>query len=339
MDQPITTTEPPDIRDNKKLFAVIVAVFVGVSIAFSIAIVFLHTAVNVPIDRVYEVLPGATSREIAYDLAHQHIISHPWLFNLYLSLKNVDTKLQAGRYEFPTGKITIRGLAQILASGSMPREITITIPEGYTVEQIADALAQKGVVKFPNEFFGIAGSRSLKFEGYLFPDTYRFFEDERAEEILDKMLQNFEKKVTLEFRQAVDERGRTIDEVVIMASILEKEVQTEEDMRLVSDILWRRLDVGIPLEVDSALNYILPKEERKPSLTETELDIDSPYNTYKYTGLPPTAICNPGLRTLQAALNPLVNEYWFYLSEPSGETVFARTYKEHLANKARYMGR
>jgi UPF0755 protein len=233
----------------------------------------------------------------------------------------------------------MRGIAQILSAGSSPREIIITIPEGYTTEQIADILTQKGVIKFPNEFLGVAGSRSLKFEGYMFPDTYRFFEDSTAKEIIDKMLRNFENKITPEFMHAIEQQGKTLDEIAIMASILEKEVQTEEDMRLVSDILWRRLDAGMLLEVDSTLNYILPKEERKSALTRVELAFDSPYNTYKYAGLPPTAICNTGLKALQSAINPLANEYWFYLSSTSGETVFAKNYKEHLANKAKYMGK
>lgn len=336
MDQPTT---PVNTGDKKKSFALISAIILGLVIVFGIFIVFLRGTVIVPSDRVYEVLPGATAREIAYDLAHQHIVKYPWLFNFYLSLKNVDTKLQAGRYEFPAGKITMRGIAQILSAGSAPSEITVTIPEGYTAEQIADILTEKGVIKFPNEFLGVAGSRSLKFEGYLFPDTYRFLEDATAEEIIDTMLKNFEKKVTPELRQTIEQNGKQLDEIVIMASILEKEVKTEEDMRLVSDILWRRLDAGVHLEVDSALNYILPKSERKPSLTNTELALDSPYNMYKYAGLPPSAIGNPGLKALQAAVNPLANEYWFYLSSQSGETIFAKTYKEHLANKERYLGR
>jgi len=132
----------------------------------------------------------------------------------------------------------------------------------------------------------------------------------------------------------IERQNRTLGDVIIIASILEKEVKTEEYMRQVADILWRRMDADMALEVDSTLNYILADDDRRASLTFDQLKIDSPYNTYKYKGLPPSPICNPGLMAIRAAIFPEPNDYWFYLSKPDGQTIFSKTYEEHLRNKA-----
>jgi UPF0755 protein len=161
------------------------------------------------------------------------------------------------------------------------------------------------------------------------------YEDATAEEIIKKMLENFEKKMTPELLQDIKKQGRTLRDIIIMASILEKEVQTEKDMRLIADILWRRLEINWALEVDSTLNYIL--DDKKPALTNKDLLIDSPYNTYKYTGLPPSPISNPGLAAIRAAIYREPNNFWFYLSKPDGETVFSVNFEEQVGNKGKYL--
>ena len=328
--------------------------FLGLIFLFILILfVMLQRQVSIPKDQTYEILPGSSSREIAYDLAEREIIKNPRLFSLYVKLKNLDTNLQAGRFEFTRDKMTLKELIEFLTLNAQAKEIEFTIPEGITVEQIAVLLDTQGIVSKENlletttEFSifhssgnlpkagGLQFSGLRETEGYLFPDTYRVFERITADEIIKKMLENFERKVSEDMLAEIERQGRSLEDVVIMASILEKEVRTKEDMRMVADILWRRLKTDWALQVDSSLNYIL--EDKNPSLTYDQLEIDSPYNTYKYKGLPPTPISNPGLKAIKAAIYPKNNNYWFFLSKPDGQTVFARIYEEHLMNKRRYL--
>jgi len=322
----------------KKIFSPINILTVFLGVVFSLVIILVHFLfqdVNLVQSSTYEILPGSTSREIAYDLAEKQIITNPFLFNLYLKLKDLDKELQAGEFTLPKENISLRDFVNILTSAGKPQEIQITILEGYTVEQIANLLAYRNLVD-QQEFVNVAEKEKFALEGYLFPDTYRFYKDVPAKQIIQKMLDNFQNKIK-PLLPAIEESNYTLEQVVIMASILEREVQSEQDMRLVSDILRRRLEANYPLELCSTLNYVLDKEERLPALTHEQLKIDSPYNTYKYQGLPPTPISNPGLKAIKAVLNPEVNQFWFYLSKPDGETVFSKTYEEHLKNKVKYL--
>lgn len=337
-------------RDNLKKIRKIASprnfliVFLGLIFLFILILfILLQRQVVIPESQTYEILPGSSSREIAYDLAEKQIIKNPRLFNLYLKLKDLDTNLQAGQFEFTRDKMTLKELIEFLTSGAVAREIEFTVPEGYTVDQIATLLDEKGLVDYqkmleinPSQIsnFKFLISRS-SFEGYLFPDTYRVFEGVTASAIIHKMLENFEYKVSLDLLREIEYQEKSLEETITMASILEKEVQTEGDMKLVADILWRRLEADWPLQVDSSLNYIL--EDKNPSLTSDQLEINSPYNSYKYRGLPPTPISNPGLKAINAAIYPEANDYWFYLSKPDGETVFSVTYDEHLINKGKYL--
>jgi len=163
-------------------------------------------------------------------------------------------------------------------------------------------------------------------EGYLFPDTYWIRRGASLEEIVEKMKTNFQEKT----------KGLEITpEIVIMASLIEKEVKTKEDKELVSGILWKRLEDKMPLQVDATITYITGKRTTKISKEETQ--IDSPYNTYKYLGLPIGPICNPGLESIMAALYPKDSEFWYYLSSPEGKTYFSKTLEEHNIKKAKYL--
>ncbi|MEK9165280.1 MAG: endolytic transglycosylase MltG [Patescibacteria group bacterium] len=338
----------------KNLFSpiyLLIVFFIIITVFVISLFLFLHQDVNIIKNKTYDVLPGATSREIAYDLAQKEIIKHPAILNFYVKLKNLDRELQAGHYEFPEEKMSLKDLIEFLASGAKAREISFTVPEGYTIDQIDDFLVNKGLVDkeefsraIEEEFsiFNFQFSNNFQFsishlEGYLFPDTYRVYNGAGAEEIIKKMLANFERKISADLLAEVKNQGRSLYEVITMASILEREVKIEEDMKLVADILWRRLKSDMQLEVDSTLNYVLTDDERRASLTFDQLKIDSPYNTYKYKGLPPTAICNPGLKAIRAAIYPEPNDYWFYLSKPDGETMFAKTYEKQVMNKAKYL--
>ena len=184
------------------------------------------------------------------------------------------------------------------------------------------------VKDFKNELDFLKGiSDNTSLEGFLFPDTYQFPYRIKSEEIVRRMLNNFEKKLTPDLREEIENQGKTIFEIVTMASLIEKEVRTLEDKKIVSGILWKRLESKIPLQVDATITYITDKKTTKISIEETK--IDSPYNTYKYLGLPLGPICNPGLESIIAAIHLQDSKFWFYLSTPEGETIFSKTLKDH----------
>lgn len=200
------------------------------------------------------------------------------------------------------------------------REVTVTIPEGYNVRQTGEMFEKLGMFS-KDEFVKIA----QKEEGYLFPDTYRFYKTAKTEDVVAKMKDNFNKKVVPE----------TSPEVIIMASLLEEEVKSMDDRKIVAGILWKRLDRGMGLNVDAALTYVLGKASRE--LTAEDLKYDSPYNTYKYRGLPPTPISNPGLDAISAAQNPTQSLNFYYLTDKEGKTHYAATLEEHALNKWKYL--
>ena len=281
-------------------------------------------------------------------------------FRIYVLAKGVAGELKAGEYKLsPT--MNIPEIVNKLVSGEgIKRKITII--EGWNLRDIAWYFENKGMF-MAEEFFEIAGfpmidysqntdlprpkdfsqkydflkdkPKNLSLEGYLFPDTYEISSEEHLEQIIGKMLANFGKKLTPNLRKETAKQGKSIFEIITMASLLEKEVKTFEDKKIVSGILWKRLENNIPLQVDATITYITGKKTTKISKRETE--IDSPYNTYKYAGLPLGPICNPGLESIKAAIYPKFTPYWYYLSTPEGKTIFSKTLKEHNIAKAKYL--
>jgi UPF0755 protein len=188
---------------------------------------------------------------------------------------------------------------------------------------------------FSEEFDFIKEKPSSYLEGYLFPDTYEIDKNLNLEDIIFRMLYNFEDKVDFSLREEIKAQDKNLFEIMIMASLLEKEVSDSEDKKIVSGILWKRLEEGMALQVDATIIYLTGKKTTRVSLSDTK--IDSPYNTYKYRGLPPAPITNPGLDSILAAIYPEDSSFWFYLSTPQGETIFSETLEEHNIAKNKYL--
>jgi UPF0755 protein len=206
-----------------------------------------------------------------------------------------------------------------------PREV-ITIPEGWTVKDINAYLKEKGVL--------VDGELSPDLEGYLFPDTYEFFLDSTTTVIQQKFQDNLKDQLQ---KIGLNVSEENLKQIVIMASLLEKEVKTLPEKRIVSGILWKRLESGMPLQVDATICYIKQTDSCIP-ISASDKKIDSEYNTYLYRGLPRGPICNPGADSILAAARPVSTPYWYYLSSNvSGETVFARTLDEHGQNIIKYL--
>jgi UPF0755 protein len=215
--------------------------------------------------------------------------------------------------------MNVKEIAKIITSGKI-KTVKITIPEGYTIKDIEEKLN----IKIENKAL----------EGYLFPDTYYLPFGFLAEDLIKVMRENFENKIA-PYKKDIEARGKTIHQILTLASLLEKEVKTKEDKELVAGILWKRLKFGMPLQVDATITYLTGKKTTK--IGKEDLEIDSPYNTYKYKGLPPGPICNPGLESILAAIYPEESDYWYYLSTPEGKTIFSKTLKEHNVAKAQYL--
>jgi UPF0755 protein len=295
------------------------------SILVLMAIGFIWQGIYLPKDfkpkaeKLFFVQKGQSAFQIAENLEKEGLIKNKFFFDFYMILGRKGKKLLAGEY-FLSPSMGVAKIAKKIISGDIAK-IVVTIPEGFTVKEIEEKLG----MKLPGE----------NLEGFLFPDTYQFPLRVSGEEVVKKMRDNFEKKLTQELREEIERQGKTIFEIITMASLIEKEVKTKEDKELVSGILWKRLKNNIPLQVDATITYITGKRTTK--ILKEETQIDSPYNTYKYLGLPKGPICNPGLESILAALYPKSSEYWYYLSIPEGKTIFSKTLEEHNIAKAKYL--
>ena len=268
---------------------------------------------------IFLVKKGEGAKEISINLKEQGLIRYSSFFRAYALIENKAEELKAGEYEL-SPSMNILEIINKLASGDRIKKM-ITIIEGWTVKDIANYLEVEELD--PN------------LEGYFFPDTYEISPEDGIEEIIEKMFDNFNKKMSLELIEEIASQEKTIHEIVIMASLIEKEVKTFEDKKIVSGILWKRIEAGMPLQVDATIIYITGKKSTK--ILQEELEIDSPYNTYRYKGLPFGPICNPGMESILAAIYPESSEYWFYLSTPEGETIFSKSLKEHSEARAKYL--
>ena len=293
----------------------------------------------------FQVEKGEGLSEIAKRLKEEDLISGKIFFYYYMQVNNLLSKVLPGEYEL-SGKLTIPEIATILTQ-KKENFIKLTFPEGWTMKQMSERLTENGLngegflqlAKNPDEFrteFVFLEDKKIKnLEGFLFPDTYFFAKDIEAKSIIFRMLNNFDNKLTAELRQKIVDQKRTISESIILASILEREVKTYEDRRLVAGIIENRLSVGQALQCDSTLAYILG--DNKKQYTFVESRTETPYNTYINRGLPPGPIANPGISSINAALNPEDTNYNYFLTDlKTGNTIFSVNFEQHKANKIKY---
>ncbi len=240
-------------------------------------------------------------------------------------------------------------------------EVTVTIIPGWNLRQVADYLVSLGFASTTDDVYLYTGKPAYdyrrvasefpkiddikivaekpsydSYEGYLAPETYRVFADASLKDVLKKLVDQRDSEITDEMWSGISSSSHTSYEILTMASILEKEVQKPEDKAKVSDILWRRLDKGWALQVDSSVHYALDKSG-DVFTTDKERDIDSPWNTYKYPGLPLGPISNPGVESIKAAIYPEKNSYWYFLTGKDGTVYYAKTLDEQTANKFKYL--
>ncbi len=291
-----------------------------------------------------EIPPGSGTGEIARILAKAGVIENSAMFRLRARLDDVDGKLRSGVYDFGTG-MGYDAVVDRLLVGPPVRYVTVTIPEGLRVDQIAERIAEKTGIP-AEEIITLAAQASAfaperpylaeafndSLEGYLFPKTYRVVEGSTATDVIGLMLDQFEAELASVDLSYPESRGMTLNEVVTLASMVEREARLDEERTLVSSVIYNRLDRGMRLEIDATIEYVI--RENRPRLLNKDLEIDSPYNTYRNAGLPPGPIAAPGLASLQAAAAPVDSEYIYYvLTSKDGAHTFTETYDEFLRAK------
>ncbi len=278
----------------------------------------------------FTVEQGEGTKTIADRLEKDNLISSSFAFKIHFYM-NRDETIKAGEYRIEA-KTKTKDIIYLLKEGdTQDKEVSVLIREGLSVKEINNYLKEKSYLK--DDSFLIAAK---EYEGYLFPDTYRMFKDFTAEDLIEKMRANFEKKLSTDLREDMEKSGHKPEDIIIMASILEKEVRTEEEMKIVSGLFWDRMKIGQALQSCATLAYILGVNKAQYSYEDTQ--IDSPYNTYQHRGLPPGPVSNPGLRAIKAAIYPTKTDYNYFLSRPdTGETIFSVTLDEHNAAKAKYL--
>jgi UPF0755 protein len=300
----------------------------------------------------FTVAPGENVESIGSRLADGGLINGLFFFKTYVRLSDTGGSFKPGTFELKKG-MSYAAIVRELTR-SQAEEVQVTIPEGFTLKQIGERV-REALPEISEEEWNAAvgGSSSLAanefvvwakkpadvdLEGYLFPDTYRFFADATAEEVVTKMVETMAQKVPSSNQQVPNNLQSSISnihQVLTLASIIEREVQNAEDMKIVAGIFLKRLEIGMPLQADSTISYYLGKTSAE--LTVEDLKQDEPFNTYTRAGLPPGPISNPGLNAIDAVLHPTESSYLYFLTTSDWTVVYASTFEEHVANKQRYL--
>jgi UPF0755 protein len=278
---------------------------------------------------VFSVVPGSSVQLVAGNLKTENIIRSSKLFQMILIMQSLEGSVVAGDYLFDNPVPLLHVVERItLGDFGMPQQ-SITIPEGYTVSQIGELVEEKGIGT-QKEFITLA----QQYEGYLFPDTYRIHANMKIPELIERMRNQFNRKIE-PLLSDIHDSDKTLDDIVIMASLIEREAITDAERPVVSGILWNRIRIGMPLQVDAPFLVYLGKTSSQ--LTLDDLRRPAPYNTYVNRGLPPTPIANPGLASLRAALYPEETSYLFYLHGKNGKIHYGRTHNDHIRNRNLYL--
>jgi UPF0755 protein len=289
---------------------------------------------------------GDSLNKVASNLSEAKLIRSERAFIWYAKNKGVSAKIQVGSYDLNQNMSVADIISAITNGDHLSREQQLTIIEGWTSDQIGahvrDRLKlsedewQKAIAlsQWQDSYAYLSGIPAKTVEGFLFPDTYRVFSDATAIDVVKKTLDNFDRQLTEQMRQDIKRADKTIFEVITLASIVERESKIA-DMPMIADIFWKRLEIGMPLQSDATVNYVTGQSKLRP--TFNDLAFNSPYNTYKYPGLPPGPISNPSLAAIKATIYPTPNEFYYFLTDSSGKAYYGRTYQEHQANIAAYL--
>lgn len=303
---------------------------------------------NDPTEFIYELKSGSNITTVAEELEELGYIRKAKSFKKYAK-ENELINIKAGDYLVSKSMSSIDILNKFV-NGDNYKGVKLLVPEGYEAVQIAAKLEESGLCSkedfmnvvnnpqlFKDKYDFINGDELKTLEGYLFPRTYFFKQGETPEEIADEMLNQFNIVYQANIKPNMENTKLTLNEVVILASVVEREAAIEDEMPLVASVFLNRLDIAMPLQSCATVQYILG--ERKPILSTEDTKIDSPYNTYQNAGLPVAPIASPGEKAIMAVLQPAETKYLYFLAKNDGskEQVYSETYEEHLKNKEKYL--
>lgn len=281
---------------------------------------------------VFVIARGEGARSVATRLAAEKLTRSSTGFFVLVKMMGIERNLQAGDYRL-NRTMDASTVAQALTHGTL--DVWITTLEGWRTEEIATKLSQELAIP-EREFLRVAH------EGYMFPDTYRIPKDATVSAIVQLFQANFDKKVDAQLRNEAKKTGLSFDEVITLASIVEREGRSDNDRPIIAGIFLRRLKADMALETDATIQYAIgyqPAEKSwwKKYLTDDDKKVVSPFNTYRNPGLPPHPISNPGLASIKAVIYPKETEYWYYIHDPTGMAHYAKTIMEHNANVSKYL--
>lgn len=291
----------------------------------------LGAPIDFPAGSYVRISGGQTLEQVGEELKAKHLIGSASIFEGLVRLFGSDKKIYAGEYFF-SGKENVWTVAQRIAFGDYELvPVRMVFYEGLTAQNMSDLLAQK-VPDFDATAF-LAGGKPK--EGYLFPDTYFVLPGEDPVLLLHAMENNFDSHIATA-SSSIQKFGKPLADVITMASLLEREAADTQSRRMIAGILWHRIAIGMPLQVDAVFPYIIGVSSL--DLTKADLQVDSPYNTYTHKGLPPGPIANPGMDSILAAVTPIKSNYLYYLSDKQGNFHYSATYAGQLANQRKYLG-
>ena len=292
-------------------------------------------------DILIEIPKGATLTKVSSILEENKLIKNKVLFKVVSKFKEDNNGVKAGKYLL-SQKYSNSEILDILISGKTYNDgIKVTIPEGSTYKEVIKYLTNKKIGKVevyeelinnPKEFYDkykfLDEKDITTLEGFLYPDTYYFEKDMSEKDVISAMLKRFSEVYTPELKEKQKKMGLTLQQVINMASIIEKEAVKDVDRPKIAGVFYNRLEIGMPLQSDATIQYIF--DERKHIVSYSDLKIDSPYNSYLNKGLPPTPIANPGIKSIEAALEPEDNDYLYFVATVDGGNNYSKTYDEHL---------
>lgn len=293
--------------------------------------------------RDFLITKGASAASVANKLQSEGFIKNSLAFKLYVQIAGKAGRIQAGEYAL-SPNLSLFQIVEELLRG--PKEIWVTVPEGFRREEVAEKFAA-GLLKddeetFINEFLQASSGK----EGFLFPDTYIFPKVASTSAIVNKLISTFEVRVDSQLDADIERSAYSLNQIITMASVVERETITEGERPIVAGILYKRLQAGWPLQADATLQYAIGSTKCKVQSTGckwweipevADRKLVSPYNTYRNNGLPPAPIANPGLSSITAAIYPEESEYWYYLHDEKGKIYYARTLEEHNDNIRKYI--
>lgn len=327
-----------DIKPTKKPRSKVIVWILFFIIACATVLFFIYYHViqtDIQPEQSFNIEKGMSVRDIANKASLEGLVRSELLLYLILTTSYDPTSIHAGEYTF-TGQEDIYDVASKIASKEVEQDlVSVTLPEGIKIVDMS-VLAALALPNFdPDDY--LMATQGL--EGTLFPDTYFVPETFTAQDLVNLQRETFAEK-TEPYQAQIDRSTLTEMEIIILASIIEREANDEESMKMVSGILQNRLEINMPLQADATIEYVLdvPISELPPGQLASEIrQKDSPYNTYKNLGLPPTPIGNPGIMAIEAVLNPIPSDYFYYITGNDGEFYYGKTLQQHNQNVANYL--